>query len=66
MSEFLDAYPVNTACIWYRENGELKSWFIGACEKDNLETMRAHLAKWRPGAEFAGFALKTKPLEVKR
>lgn len=41
------------ATIMYRWKGDTRRWSIG-CDmvQDNQETIRAHLARWIPGAEF--------------
>lgn len=41
------------AVITYRWKGDTRRWSIG-CDlvQDNQETIRAHLARWIPGAEF--------------
>jgi len=55
----LDKFPDNTAIIRYKENGVIGDWAIGADpKKDNEETMRDHLRKWRPNAEFIDCAIK--------
>ena len=59
METILAPYPVNTAVISYRENGERKLWFIGAIKGlDNYESLKAHLAKVKPKAEFLWWAIK--------
>ena len=55
----LEPYPTNTAVISYREGGEQKLWFIGAMKGlDNYESLKAHLAKVKPDAEFLWWAIK--------
>lgn len=56
----LAKYPRNTACILLDDgSGKVKDWFISALPKcDNEATLRAHLAKYNPNAEFIGWAIK--------
>lgn len=56
----LDAYKPDTACIHYRDgSGKVKDWFIGAKRGvDNEATLRAHLKRHLPAAEFVGWAIK--------
>lgn len=56
----LDDYPPMTGLIRYRDGcGKVKDWFLGAHpEKDNEETLKAHLHKHLPAAEFIGWAIK--------
>jgi hypothetical protein len=56
----LDDYEHGTACIHYRDgSGKVKDWYIGADPvKDNEETLRAHLHRYLPAAEFVGWAIK--------
>ncbi len=43
------------AQIRYREDGVVREWGIGAAVgADNDDTLRAHLKRWRPNAEFMG------------
>lgn len=48
------------ATIVYRENGEEKSWSVGAmgCADTQL-TMRQHLAKWKPEATFVSVKIES-------
>jgi hypothetical protein len=59
-SSVLDEYPANTACIRYRDgSGKEKDWFIGAIAGiDNEETLKNHLHRHLPAAEFIGWAIK--------
>lgn len=57
--EILDNYPKNTACIRYVVKGRQNDWYIGAlAEGDDEESLKAHLEKWYPSAEFIGWAIK--------
>jgi hypothetical protein len=51
------------AVIKYRENGEERTWGVGVLiGVDNESTMRTHLARWKPEAEFVSVEFQ----EVKR
>jgi hypothetical protein len=56
----LDDYGPMTACLHYRDgSGKVKDWFIAADpNKDNEETLRAHLHRYLPNAELVGWAIK--------
>lgn len=56
----LNDYPSNTGCIRYRDgSGKVKDWFIGAIPgRDNEETLREHLKRHLPAAEFIGWVIK--------
>ncbi len=56
----LAEYPKNTGCIRYRDgSGKVKDWFIGAeRDRDNEKTLREHLRRYLPAAEFIGWAIK--------
>ncbi len=56
----LNEYSGNTACIRYRDgSGKIKDWFIGAIPgEDNEETLREHLRRSLPAAEFIGWVIK--------
>lgn len=44
--------------IRYREDGEIRTWRVGAdAVHDTDESMRTHLAKWRPSAKYLGVRL---------
>ena len=63
IDEILDTYPTNTAVISYRDYGDSgyvqKLWFMGAMKGvDNYESLKEHLAKIKPGAEFLWWAIK--------
>lgn len=59
LSELLEAYPPGTGVIRYQDADGEHIWFVGAkCGIDNEETLRDHLAKWRPGAKFLEGAVK--------
>lgn len=55
------------AIIIYRENGRAKSWSIGCdLDHDNEQTIRAHVKKWLPEAEFVRVEfVPAKPSRVK-
>ena len=58
-SDLLIDYPPSTACIRWRDGlGQVKDWFISASAKDTEETLRAHLQRFIPGAEFVGWVFK--------
>jgi len=58
-SSVLDAYPDHTAVIWFKDGNGVKDWFIGAePETDNESTLREHLRRNLPAAEFLGCAIK--------
>lgn len=41
--------------IRYREDGVIHTWSVGAdAVHDTDDSMRAHLARWRPNAEYLG------------
>lgn len=45
--------------IRYRLNGVEHEWGIGChAERDTEASMRAHLARWRPRAEFLGCQIR--------
>lgn len=55
----LDAYPSGTGVIRYRDgSGKEKDWFIGVTADDNEATLREHLKKHLPAADFVGWAVK--------
>ena len=56
----LSEYPKYTACIRYRDgSGKVKDWFIMAHPgKDNEQTIRDHLHRNMPAAEFIGWVIK--------
>lgn len=60
MLETIDDFPLGTAVIVYRDgSGVVKDWAIGADpEMDDEKSLRAHLAKHLPAAEFIDFAIK--------
>ncbi len=60
LAQKLIEYPANTACIQYRDgSGKVKDWFLGANPKhDNETTLRDHLRRSLPAAEFIGWAIK--------
>jgi hypothetical protein len=44
--------------IRYREGGHVQEWSVGAdAIHDDHESMRAHLARWKPDAEYLGVQL---------
>ena len=53
-----EVYPDRIAIIQYRlrspKNGAYftEEWSIGCSNEDNEKTIRAHLSKWKPKAEF--------------
>ena len=60
--------------IEFVQDGKTRFWNVGAdSEKDNEETVRAHLKRWMPEAEFVGFTITkldkdggaTKPTNIK-
>jgi len=59
LRELLKNYPRFTGIIRFRYAGKVYDWAIGAHPKrDNEATLRTHLAKWRPAAEFIECAIK--------
>jgi len=56
----LRKYPEGTALIRYRiAQGEPRVWAVGALHGfDDAKTLRRHLRKWIPSAEFLGYATK--------
>lgn len=56
----LDSHGPMTGCIRYRNgSGRVKDWFVWAHpERDNEETLRAHLHRYLPAAEFIGWCIK--------
>ncbi len=58
--DVLADYPPNTGCIRYRDgSGKLKDWFIAATvSQDTEDTLREHLRKNLPAAEFIGWVIK--------
>lgn len=49
--------------IYYEEGGVKKSWAVSAMPgKDNDETLKTHLKKWKPNAEYIGH--KFSPTEL--
>jgi len=59
--DILQDYPADTACIRYlkRDNFKILDWYIGAKKDlDNEYTLREHLQRHFPNAEFIGWALK--------
>jgi hypothetical protein len=48
------------ATIHYRRHGHDYTWCIGAHRmKDHPESLRAHLARWIPDAEFLGVTFES-------
>ena len=57
----LKNYKAGTACIRYQIGGKIQNWFVSACyHTDTEESLREHLKKWLPNAEFIGWAIKRK------
>ena len=54
----ITAYPKGSAVIRYKIDEKILDWVIGACEKDNKETLKARLNKYLPKAEFIDFRIK--------
>jgi hypothetical protein len=55
----LKRYPRDTAIIRFRLDGEIVTWPIGALAgADSEASLRRHLAKWYPDAEFLECAIK--------
>ncbi len=50
-------YPRGTAIIYYFEDGTEKQWAIGASVLDNEETLRSHLLRWHPSAQFIRYEM---------
>jgi hypothetical protein len=63
LSEEIVKYPVGSAVIRYRSNGVVYDWAVGIGGPNNQETLKMHLAYWRPDAEFIDCAInrETKP-----
>ncbi|MCX7011425.1 MAG: hypothetical protein NTW86_02450 [Candidatus Sumerlaeota bacterium] len=58
LKELLRAYPRGMALIRYRVPGALCHRAVPADpDRDNEQTLRAHLAFLRPDAEFIAFAI---------
>ena len=58
MTDPLEKYPDDTAEIVYVLNGEQTVWYIGATADDDEASLRAHLQKWIPNAEFISSRIK--------
>lgn len=41
-----------TGVITYREDGKVHQWSIGCMAHEPPESLRNHLARWKPAAEF--------------
>ena len=55
----MDQYPDYTAVIRYKFNGKVRDWAIGAHPtRDNEETLRQHLLRCLPYAEFLDYGIK--------
>ena len=56
----LTEYPAKSGCILYRDgSGVLKTWVVGADPaQDDEASLREHLRRSLPAAEFVGFAIK--------
>jgi hypothetical protein len=52
-------FPRGTGLMMYRYRGKILFWAVGVCpEKDSEQTLRDHLARYNPEAEFLGCAIK--------
>lgn len=55
----LKDYLKGTACIRFRLGGKIRNWFVSAHPRaDNEQSLREHLKKRMPCAEFIGWAIK--------
>lgn len=52
------AYPVNTALIRLRQEGKVFDWAVGAGPDDDEASIRKHVGRWMPFAEFIGVAFR--------
>ena len=60
LKRLIKKHKANTAIIRYRTpEGKIVTWAIGAIAgKDNEATLREHLNRYYPSAEFIGFVIK--------
>jgi hypothetical protein len=61
LKELIKEYPTCTALIRYAVNGRIFDWSIGARpgpKGDNEQTLRKHLARHKPDAEFLSCEIK--------
>lgn len=57
--DLLQHYPYDTGLIRYRYRGQVRDWFLGATpNRDNGNSLRAHLITYCPEAEMIGWAIQ--------
>jgi hypothetical protein len=57
LSEVIAGYPDGTGIIRYRKDGRMRDWPVGICREDNEESLKRHLKRWIPKAEFVACIL---------
>lgn len=56
--DVLAGYDVGTAVIRFRRNGQWFDWPVGIAEADTIDTLREHLSRYLPDADFVGAVMK--------